>query len=56
MLALFLKDEKGSTAVEYAAIASFLSILVYAGALAIGKGLADRQFGALLAEMAKAKI
>jgi Flp pilus assembly pilin Flp len=48
MLIRFLNNEDGATAVEYAAIASFLSILIYAGALSIGRGLADQRLQALL--------
>lgn len=55
MLAHFLKDENGSTAVEYAAIASLASIAILAGCLAIGQALAGRQFGALLTAWTQAQ-
>jgi Flp pilus assembly pilin Flp len=54
MIRAFLMDQNGSTAVEYAAIGCFLSILVYAGAQAIGRTLADKHFGGLLKAWATA--
>jgi len=48
MTGRFLKDEAGATAVEYAAIASFLSILVLAGATTLRRFHSDKRFEALL--------
>ncbi|PPD43687.1 MAG: Flp family type IVb pilin [Methylocystis sp.] len=50
-LTRFLNDEKGTTLVEYAAIASMASILIIGGARGIGVNLAQNHFGALLRAM-----
>ncbi len=47
----FLSDQNGSTAVEYAAIASFVSIVILVGAKGIGLNLSNYHFGALLSAM-----
>lgn len=51
MLERFFSNESGSTAVEYAAIASTASILIIAGARGIGLNLSKSHFGALLHAM-----
>ena len=35
----FMKDESGATAIEYALIAGFISIMIVAGATAVGTNL-----------------
>lgn len=39
----FLKDDGGATAIEYALIAGFISIMIVAGATAVGTSL-DTKF------------
>lgn len=53
MLKRFLMDENGATAVEYSAIACFASVLIIAGARAIGGTLATKYYGALAAAWPK---
>ncbi|WP_457796521.1 Flp family type IVb pilin [Methylocystis sp. S23] len=55
MLLRFLRDEAGAAATEYAAIASFLSIVVLAGATAIGRLMSDKHFETLLKAWLKAQ-
>lgn len=38
-------DESGETAIEYALLAGFVSIMIYAGAKSIGTKLAANYFG-----------
>jgi Flp pilus assembly pilin Flp len=54
MLGRFFRDDSGATAIEYATIASLLSILVYTGATSVGRTLADKQIDALLRAWVKA--
>jgi len=50
MLAKFLKDESGATAIEYGLIAALISIALIAGAKAIGTDL-DNQFSTVGSEV-----
>ena len=41
MIARFLKDESGATAIEYGLIASLIAVAIIAGATALGNQLSD---------------
>lgn len=47
LLATFLADERGATAVEYATIAIMISIVIVAGSTSIGSKLSSMHFGPL---------
>lgn len=51
MFRFFLRDSSGSTAFEYAVIASSLSIVIIAGARGIGQNLAQNHIAAIARAM-----
>ena len=54
IVARFVKDESGATAIEYGLIAALIALAIVAGAGALGNAL-DNQFNFLSGELANAQ-
>jgi pilus assembly protein Flp/PilA len=51
MLRKFLADQRGASAIEYCVIAAFLSVLVVAGARAIGTSINNNMYGPIASNL-----
>ncbi|PWK68377.1 Flp family type IVb pilin [Aminobacter sp. AP02] len=54
LIARFVKDESGATAIEYGLIAALIALAIIGGATAIGSQL-KAKFGLVATELGKAK-
>ncbi|WP_269930879.1 Flp family type IVb pilin [Aminobacter sp. HY435] len=54
LIARFVKDESGATAIEYGLIAALIALAIIGGATAVGSQL-KAKFGLISGELAKAQ-
>jgi pilus assembly protein Flp/PilA len=54
LIARFVKDESGATAIEYGLIAALIALAIMVGAGAVGNSL-NAKFGAISTELNKVK-